>query len=138
MSLRDLPATIVDVLGCGRAFALSRRLAGPVLEGAVALAGAAPSHRGQALAEVVPLDLLDPDPAQLLKPRWPLAALDAEGWTYIRREGNVREELFHLSEDPRETRNLARDPANQLTVEALRAALGRLTNGPLTPDRFKP
>ena len=86
----------------------------------------------------MPLDISDPDPAQLRKPRWPLAALVAEGWTFIRREGEVREGLFHLSEDPMETRNLAHDPANQRTVERLRAALGRLTNGPLTPDRFKP
>ncbi len=137
VSLRDLPATIVDVLGCSELApfpgdTLARFWKGPSPPRAQC------ASNGQALAEVVPLDLLDPDPAQLRKPRWPLAALVAEGWTYIRREGDVREELFHLSEDPGERRNLARDPANQLTVEGLRAALGRLTNGPLTPDRFKP
>ena len=79
---------------------------------------------GQALAEVVPLDISDPDPAQLRKPRWPLAALVAEGWTYIRREGEVREGLFHLSEDPGETRNLARDPANQRTVDGAAGSPG--------------
>jgi arylsulfatase A-like enzyme len=137
VTLRDLPATIVDVLGCSE----NAPFPGDSLARFWKGTPPPPAQRapnGQALAEVVPLDMFDPDPAQLRRPRWPLAALIADGWTYIRREGDVREELFDLSEDPRETRNLAQDPARQLTVEGLRAALGRFTIGPLTPDRFKP
>ena len=137
VSLRDLPATIVDVLGCSAdapfpGETLARFWKGP------SLPPVKRASNDQALAEVVPVDGFNPDPAQLLTPRWPLAALVVGDWTYIRREGDVREELFHLGEDPSETRNLAGDPAHKLTVERMREALGRLTAGPLTPDRFKP
>ena len=40
------------------------------------------------------------------------------------------------SEDPKEQRNLAGDPAAQTTLEQMRAALDRLTAGPLLPERF--
>jgi arylsulfatase A-like enzyme len=137
VSLKDLPATIVDVLGLKADAPFPGESLARFWKGQSPPPAQRASNR-QALAEVVPLDMLDPDPAQLRKPRWPLAALVAEGWTYIRREGDVREELFRLDADPQETRNHARDPANQATVEGMRATLGRLTNGPLTPDRFKP
>ena len=136
VSLRDLPSTIVDVLGLKADAPFPGESLARFWNGPSALPAQRASN-GQALAEVVPLDIFNPDPAQLRGPRWPLAALVAEGWTYIRREGDVREELFRLDADPRETRNLARDPSKQLTVEGMRAVLGRLTNGPLTPDRFK-
>ena len=47
------------------------------------------------------------DSAGLPKPTWPLGALNEAEWSYIRREGDVREELFHLREDAKEERNLA-------------------------------
>ena len=58
-----------------------------------------PATATRALSEVVPEDPLNPDPDRRLDPRWPLAALSDGGWTYIRREGQVREELFHVPED---------------------------------------
>ena len=66
----------------------------------------------------------------------PLGAVKEAEWSYIRREGDVREELFHLSEDAKEQRNLAGDPSAQTTLEQMRAALDRLTGGPLLPERF--
>jgi arylsulfatase A-like enzyme len=137
-SLRDLASTIVDVLGfkVGSPFpgeSLARfwnRRAAP----APALAAS-----DQALSEVVPLGAFDPDPSQWLqKPRWPMAALTSGDWTYIRHEGDVREELFHTRADNQERHNLAGEPAMQPTVERMRAALDRLTAGRLTPQRFNP
>ena len=55
-------------------------------------------------------------------------------WSYIRRDDPVREELFHLSEDANEQRNLAGDPRTQSTLEQMRAMLSRLTGGPLLPE----
>jgi arylsulfatase A-like enzyme len=136
-SLRDLPATIVDVLGLNADSPFPGDSLARLWKGA-SPPPADPAAQSQALSEVVPLDGFNPDPAQLLVPRWPLAALSADDWSYIRREGDVREELFHLPEDAREMRNLAADPASQLTVARMREALGRLTGGPLTPERFKP
>jgi hypothetical protein len=62
---------------------------------------------------------------------------DAE-WSYIRREGDIREELFHLHEDAKKEHNLASDPGTQTTLERMRATLDRVTAGPLLPGRFSP
>ena len=139
VSLRDLAATIVDVLG----FQVGSPFPGESLarfwNGSSPAASAEAAASDQALSEVVPLESFGPDPSQWLnKPRWPLAALTEGDWTYIRREGDVREELFHVREDAQEQHNLAGDPAMQPTLERMRAALGRLTAGPLTPQRFNP
>jgi hypothetical protein len=75
---------------------------------------------------------------ELLKPRWPLAALTGGDSSYIRREGNVHEELFHVREDAREQHNLVDDPASRPVLQRMREALSQLTAGPLTPRRFKP
>ena len=68
----------------------------------------------------------------------PLGAVKEKDWSYIRREGHVREELFHLSQDAKEQRNLAGDPSAQTTLRQMRATLDRLTGGPLLPERFSP
>ncbi len=94
--------------------------------------------RRPALSEVVPEDPLNHDPDRLLERRWPLAALCESDWTYIRREGDVQEEVFHLPDDALETRNRAADPSAQASLERMRAVLGGLTGGPLTPQRFNP
>ncbi len=90
----------------------------------------------QTLAEVVPFDPRNPDPAQMLEPRWPLGALADGDWTYIRREGDVLEELFRLRDDAQEQHNLAGDVTARPIIERMRQALLRLTGGPLTPGRF--
>ncbi len=129
VSLRNLAATVVDLLGLR---------AGSPFPG-VSLArhwdGSSPPSL-PLLAEVVPMNGLDPDPAQLLVPRWPWAALIEGEWTYIRHEGDAREELYHWPDDPRELQNRAADPALQATLERMRQSLHRLTRGPLTPQRF--
>ena len=90
------------------------------------------------LSEVVPLDPLDPNPPVNRDRRWPLAALTEGNWAYIRREGEVREELFDLRSDSGELHNLAGDAAMQPITERMRKALHQLTGGPLTPERFNP
>jgi arylsulfatase A-like enzyme len=139
VSLRDLAATVVDLAG----FQADSPFPG---ESLARFRGDPPSPRpadpaasGRALSEVVPNDpLLNPDRLQLLKPHWPLAALAEGDWTYIRRDGDVQEELFHLRDDAREMRNLASDPAVRPRLEQMRGELSRLTAGPLTPQRFHP
>ena len=99
-----------------------------------------PASDDPALAEVVP-NPNQPEnrnSAGVPKPTWPLGSLHEAGWSYIRREGNVLEELFHLRDDAKEERNLAADPVAQPTLERMRQALGRITAGPLMPDRFRP
>jgi len=139
VSLRDMAATIVDVAG---------QSAGSPFPGqSLARFWDATHPRDQpafadpALAEVVPNPDLLPhnrDSAGLPKPTCPLGSLHEAEWSYIRREGETREELFLLSEDAKEEHNLAADPGAQTTLERMRAALGRITAGPLLPERFRP
>jgi arylsulfatase A-like enzyme len=135
VSLRDLAATVVDVLGLGD----DAHFPG------VSLArfwnnskGGSLTSSDPALSEVVPLDARNPDPGQVLTRRLPMAALTEDDWTFIRREADGREELFSRRDDSAEQHNLAGDSAMWSTLERMRAALHRLTAGPLTPDRFSP
>lgn len=138
VSLRDLAATVVEMtgLGAGSPFAgtsLVRYWQRPSGEPPVSSPFPSPS-----LAEVVPNDPLDRDSWGIPRPLPPLGALKGEGWSYIRREGDSREELFHLREDPQERHDLAADPAARAMLERMREALGRLTAGPLSSQRFNP
>jgi hypothetical protein len=137
-SLRDLPATIVDVLGSqtGSPFpgkSLARFWNGSA-SGSAHVAASEP-----VLSEVVPLGPFGPNPSRWsYTPRWPAAALTEGDLAFIRREGKVAEELYRVRVDAWELHDLARDPAMQSALERMRAALGRLTAGPLTPERFNP
>ncbi len=138
VSLRDLAATIVDVLALGAGSPFPGASLARFWNESRARVPTGPAAINQALSEVVPLNARNPDPGQVLERRWPVAALTDDDWTYIRREGDVREELFWLRQDYKEQHNLAGDPAMQATLKRMREALGRLTAGPLTPLRFNP
>jgi arylsulfatase A-like enzyme len=139
VSLRNLAATIVDLAGLQAdspfpGESLARFASGPPRP---AGPGTVPS--GPALSEVVANRAYDEDPSDwFARTRWPSAALADGQWTYIRREGDVREELFRTRDDAQEQRDLAGDPAMQPILVRMRAELDRLTGGPLTPGRFNP
>lgn len=136
VSLRDIAATIVELAGMsGDSPFPGESLSRAWRTGSGSPPGPASSH--QALAEVVPDEMLGGD-ASTPPRRWPLGGLTREGWSYIRREGDVHEELYHTAEDRREQNNLAEAVESQSRLEQMRAALSRLTAGPLTPERFNP
>jgi arylsulfatase A-like enzyme len=131
VSLRDLSATIVDFLGLaadapfpGTSLARYWREPSP--------AGATTTRQNDpALSEVVP-------GFGLPVTGWPLGALTDGDWSYIRsEEESVHEELFNLSDDVTEQRNLAGDPAALPILERMRQTLRTLTDGPLVPERFQ-
>jgi arylsulfatase A-like enzyme len=133
VSLRDVAATLVELAGFGS----NSPFPGDSL--ARFWKEAAPPGRRStepALSEVVPTEPHVRDYWGLPKQLSPLGAIKAQEWSYIRREGDAREELFHLRDDPKEQRNLAGDPAARTTLEQMRSLLGRLTAGPLLPQRF--
>jgi arylsulfatase A-like enzyme len=138
VSLRDLAETIVDVLGLQAGAPFPGASLARFWNHQTAPAVSDPSAAAGVLAEVVPLDGLNPDPSQLLQPRWPLAGLTEGGWTYLRREGTVREELYDMRTDARQVQDLAGNPAMRTILERMRETLNRLTAGPLTPQRFNP
>jgi arylsulfatase A-like enzyme len=141
-SLRDLPATIVEVLGLGAGAPFPGRslaaLWGHPSSGAAVDQPDSPP--APALSEVVPTDPLDSVSAHLRDNRQVWASLTEGDSIYIRiRQGSiVREELFDLRADARESRSLAGDPTKQPVLERMRTMLDRLTAGPLTPERFAP
>jgi arylsulfatase A-like enzyme len=139
VSLRDLAATIVDVAGQKVRSPFPGQSLARFWEASLDQPG--PASSDPALAEVVPNPELIPhnrDPAGVAKPIWPLGSLHDAEWSYIRREGDIREELFHLRDDANEEHNLAADPTARPTLERMRAALGTVTGGPLLPQRFRP
>ncbi len=87
---------------------------------------------------MIPNETLGPGAPDPSRRPWPLAALTEDGWSFIRREGEVREELYHLREDPREQNDVAASAGCRPRLERMRDAVSRLTLGPLTPERFNP
>jgi arylsulfatase A-like enzyme len=136
VSLRDLAATIVDVLNLenGSPFpgsSLARYWAPNSSTVAPTAEASAP-----ALAEVVPGLAINVDSYGLPTKTSPLGAVNDGEWSYIRNEAERREELFHLRPDAREQRNLAADPGSRPMLQQMRQTLDALTGGPLVPQRF--
>ena len=134
VSNRDVAATVVDLLGFNQGSPFPGSSLARFWNGADHPASGEPADANWALSELIPHD---PEP-QRVNTRWPIAAVSAGDWTLIRREGDVREELFQASTDAAEMHNLAAEPALQTTLERMRQAMGRFTAGPLTPERFNP
>ena len=137
VSLRNLAATIVDIAGRGA----DSPFPGASLARLWRPTSGPPGDDGSgedALAELVPNETLVPNGPDSSRRPWPLAALTEGGWSYIRREGEVREELYHLREDPKEQHDVAASAGSRPRIERMRDALSRLTLGPLTPERFNP
>ncbi len=136
VSLRDLAATIVDVLGMEAHSPFPGSSLARLWKGTSPMAPPPYPSSDPVLAEVVPGDVLHRDPYGLPKKTWPLGALSDGKWAYIRRESDGREELFDLRQDAKEQRSLDRNSAAQPVLERMRTALDRLTAGPLLPQRF--
>jgi arylsulfatase A-like enzyme len=135
VSLRDLAATIVEIVGQqGESpfpgISLARHWKQPS-----ALAPVQPASALPAFAEVLPLDWQERDYWGIPKQEPPLRTVVENDWKYIRWEGSAREELFHLSDDAKEERNLARNPSAQGILNRLRNTLDRLTGAPHLADR---
>jgi arylsulfatase A-like enzyme len=137
VSLRDLPATIVDILDLETGSPFPGVSLARSWDGATPNAPHPPYSFEPALAEVVPSDPLDRDVYGLPRKTWPMGAVKNDEWSYIRREGDVSEELFHTREDAKEQRNRAGDPGERSTLERMRGILDGLSAGPLLPNRFK-
>jgi arylsulfatase A-like enzyme len=105
VSLRDLPATVVDVLGLANGSPFPGRTLARLWEGP-------PKAAPLIETEVVLSELASPnpsDPNQGRSPvyRGPLFSLAAGDFVYIRNDGDGREELFNQRDDPDELNNLA-------------------------------
>lgn len=123
VSLRDLPATIVDVLGLEDD--------APFPGGSLARLwqqdglASAPVGLSPLLTEVTPSGR---QPDWFPSSRGEMKALVHQGLRYIR-NGDGVEELYDFAKDPWETRNLAALPEHQAALASARAALDRLLAG---------
>ena len=128
VSLRNLPATIVDLIGLGagspfpgRSLANLWRRSSPdtdsvAVEGAISeLAGPNPSN---------------PNHGQSPAQRGPLISLAEGDFVYIRNRGDGAEELFNERDDPRELSNRAGLEAMQPVLKYFRERLDQLNSIP--------
>jgi arylsulfatase A-like enzyme len=127
VSLRDLPATIVDLTGQGtRAPFPGRSLARLWRDSRPA----DPSRAGEgAISELASPNPYDPNQGRSPIHRGALASLAEGDYVYIRNEGDGSEELFNERDDPNEFDNRARFEAAQAVKERLRARLNELKAG---------
>jgi arylsulfatase A-like enzyme len=138
VSLRDLAATIVDSVGVQGDTTFPGHSLARFWDPAPVVPPSEKPAMARTLAEVVPNNPRKRDYFGLPLPLPPMGAIKAQDWSYIRHEGESREELFQLSKDAKELRNVAADPTAQSILEEMRKALDTATGGPLLPQRFRP
>ena len=137
VTLRDLAATIVDVLDLEADSPFPGASLARYWDDKPPSSPPTGTPSDPVLSEVVPGFATNVDDDGLPRKTWPLGALNDGDWSYIRREGNTHEELFRVGRDAGEQHNLARDPAARTVLERMRQALARLAGGPLLPERFR-
>jgi arylsulfatase A-like enzyme len=120
VSLRALPATVVDLLGlsAGSPFpgrSLARAWSGPDPD-----PGAGGPSEGL-LSELALPPEADPNGGRSPVCRGPMLSLVSGGWHYIR-NGDGREELYDFHADPDEAHDLAGTPGAAETLRALRSS----------------
>jgi arylsulfatase A-like enzyme len=118
VSLRDLPATIVDLLGLSGRSPIPGRSMAPLWS---ANPGPGPGFvRSEVALRLKPTSKKDRPPAL----RGPMTSIVADGMSYIRNADGT-EELYRLLDDPQESRNLAGEPSDRPALERLRALAAR-------------
>ena len=121
VSLRDIPATVVDLLGS------AARSPFPGASLAARWSGAA--DPGDPPLSVVEQQRRFPPSAHIPASLGPLWSLARAGLTYIRQSDGT-EQLYDPAADPLEMRNLAALPEHQPALARFRATLGRLLADP--------
>jgi arylsulfatase A-like enzyme len=120
VSLRDLPATVVGLLGLSAGSPFPGRSLAPLWE---TPDGSPRPEPGLVRSEVAIRPRSDSNGARPPAIRGPMVSVVAEGMTYIR-NANGDEELYRLIEDPEQANDLARDPAFRPILERLRGLSG--------------
>jgi arylsulfatase A-like enzyme len=125
VSLRDLPATIVDLVGQG---------AGSPFPGYSMANLWRDSYRAVATASTAFSEILVPNPrnsnhGRSPAYRGPLISIAADDFVYIRNLGDGDEELFNTRDDPRELSNHARLVTMKPLLDQFRKRIARLGTG---------
>ncbi len=138
VSLRDLATTIVDIVGQKAGSPFPGASLAPFWQPPAPAAEVRPTPDLPALAELVPAEREKRAYWRVPNQVPPVGAVKNDDWSFVRRDVDGREELFHLSKDLGEQHNLAGDPSAWPILRQMRATMGRMTGGPLLPRRFSP
>jgi hypothetical protein len=130
VSLRDLPATITDLVGM--------KNDAPFPGSSLARLWRDVRHEGArrvrdddgAISELEGPNPTDPSKGRSPASRGSLVSLAEEDYVYIRNEGDGREQLFHESADPDEQVNLAKVEAMRPRLERIRRRLNQMRATP--------
>jgi arylsulfatase A-like enzyme len=127
VSLRDLPATVVDVLGLGAGSPFPGRSLARFW--APGLSPVGPGEGDVVFSELGSPNPADPNHGRSPVYRGPLVSLAADEFVYIRNEGDGNEELFDERSDADELNNLANVDAMLPVVRRFRDQLTRVKAG---------
>ena len=124
VSLRQLPATMLDLLGLQRDTPFPGRSMATLWRNPSSAAGQ--ENAEPAFSELSGPNPTDPSNGRSPAHRGPLVALAENGVVYIRNDGDRGEELFDEHNDPRELINLIHTPAMAPILQRLRDRLDQL------------
>jgi arylsulfatase A-like enzyme len=121
VSLRSLPATIVDLVGLAEGSPFpGHSLASLWRQGGNRAAAVV----DDAISELPSPNRFNPNQGRSPAYRGPLVSLAEGDYVYIRNEGDGTEELFNEHDDPGELHNLVRDEAARSVLDGFRLRLG--------------
>ncbi len=124
VSLRDLPATIVDLLGLkDRSPFPGRSLASLWRDPSLSPASV---EDDPVISELAAPNPTDPNHGRSPASRGPLISIADGDFVYIRNKGDGTEELFNEREDPRELTNQARSASFQPVLQRFRYRLSQI------------
>jgi arylsulfatase A-like enzyme len=126
VSLRDLPATILDLAGLGEGSSfpgrsLARLWRQPAL-------GRGPIATDGVISELLKSNPDDPNRGRSPGRRGPLISLAEGDLVYLRNQGDGTEELYNEKEDPDEVHDISRVEAARPVLDRLRRRLDSMTS----------
>jgi arylsulfatase A-like enzyme len=126
VSLRDLPATIVDLVGLAAGAPFPGRSLARLWRGSSPGPGLETAESDGAISELTAPNPLNPSRGRSPAVQGPLVSLAEGDYVYIRNERTGREQLFHVRDDPHELSDLATIKAAQPILRRLRDHLDAL------------
>jgi arylsulfatase A-like enzyme len=129
VSLRDLPAAIVDILGLAAESPFPGRSLAGLWHQPPSGTDPYAADRDGAISELSGPNPSIPSQGRSPAARGSLVSLAEGDFVYIRNEGDGSEELFQEPDDPLELRNRARDEVMRPVLQRLRQQLDRMSAG---------
>jgi arylsulfatase A-like enzyme len=123
VSLRDLPATIVNLVGQGKGSPFPGSSLARFWRDSATDRTGSPRGHDPILSELMSPNPVRPNQGRSPASRGPLTSLAEDGFVYIRNEGDGSEQLFNERDDPREIDDRARFESMRPVLERFRRRL---------------